>query len=378
MFDGRRPLRRFFYLQRSVLAALTTSLGQTPATTTISDVVYRADGTRAGGTTADLLADVQYLRGRGGGRGQDKRGAGARRRADGALVPNVGATPSGTFYTVVYQVDDGTVKTEFWVVGTNSPTTISAVRTVLGSGGSAIGSVGSGLFVKKAGDTMTGPLQLASDPSALNQASTKHYVNNALTSKADLAEWFRLRNWPRELQTTACAFHGDSTWGVCGSSGNAVSIQNVPVDTTAPGDNQVITYVASSGKHEPRAGGGVTAGMAVVKYSPDFNWWQSPATNLNTPGAVTVNLAVCPPGVTGNEPQYYVYISGTGTAEAALVTGGTCSGNGQPGRLKQAEERITFLEKSEIRRSVYDRIRNAVITVLISAAIAMHDRWGIK
>jgi hypothetical protein len=27
---------------------------------------------------------------------------------------------------------------------------------------------------------------------------------------------------------------------------------------------------------------------------------------------------------------------------------------------------------------VYDRILNAVITVLISAAIAIHDRWGIK
>ena len=53
-------------------------------------------------------------------------------------------------------------------------------------------------------------------------------------------------------------------------------------------------------------------------------------------------------------------------------------GSGQPGRMKLAEDRITFLEKSEIRRSVYDRILNAVITVLISAAIAMHDRWGIK
>jgi len=47
-----------------------------------------------------------------------------------------------------------------------------------------------------------------------------------------------------------------------------------------------------------------------------------------------VNLAACPAGVIGTEPQYYVYISGTGTTEAVLVTGGTCSGNGQGGTLQ--------------------------------------------
>jgi|SRR3989442_1429813 hypothetical protein len=53
-------------------------------------------------------------------------------------------------------------------------------------------------------------------------------------------------------------------------------------------------------------------------------------------------------------------------------------GSGQPGRMKLAEDRITLLEKNDIRRSVYDRLVNAVITVAISAAIAMHDRLGIK
>ena len=45
---------------------------------------------------------------------------------------------------------------------------------------------GSGSFVSKAGDTMTGPLQLPSDPTAPNQASTKHYVDNGLAVKADV------------------------------------------------------------------------------------------------------------------------------------------------------------------------------------------------
>jgi len=38
--------------------------------------------------------------------------------------------------------------------------------------------------------------------------------------------------------------------------------------------------------------------------------------------------------VSGSEPQYYIYISGTGTAEAVLITGGTCSGNGRAGTLQ--------------------------------------------
>lgn len=53
-------------------------------------------------------------------------------------------------------------------------------------------------------------------------------------------------------------------------------------------------------------------------------------------------------------------------------------GSGQPGRVKLVEDRVTLLEKSEIRRSAYDRIVNAAITVAISAAIAMHDRWWFK
>jgi hypothetical protein len=134
-----------------------------------------------------------------------------------ALIPNA----VGTFYTVVYQLGDGTVKTEYWIVTSTSPTTIAAIRTILGSGksamppasqqyvkalvatkandavvvhksgsetiagvkqfsappnvptpvqptdavnkayvDSAIGGTGGGPFVSRAGDTITGPLQL--------------------------------------------------------------------------------------------------------------------------------------------------------------------------------------------------------------------------
>ncbi len=45
MFDRRHPLGWLFYL---LIAALASA--QTPTTSTVSDFVYRADGTLAGGT----------------------------------------------------------------------------------------------------------------------------------------------------------------------------------------------------------------------------------------------------------------------------------------------------------------------------------------
>ena len=50
-------------------------------------------------------------------------------------------------------------------------------------------------------------------------------------------------------------------------------------------------------------------------------------------------------------------------------------GGPEPGRMKAAEEKIERLERNDIRRSVYDRLVNAAITVAISAVIAFHDKW---
>jgi len=53
-------------------------------------------------------------------------------------------------------------------------------------------------------------------------------------------------------------------------------------------------------------------------------------------------------------------------------------GNGQPGRMKLAEDRLTLLEKSDLRRNVYDRIVIAAITFVLSALLAMRPWLGLK
>ena len=103
--------------------------GQGPALTTISDTVYRADGTAAAGTVLISWPSFQTAQGQAVTAGNLAVTIGAQGAFTAQLVPNVGATPTGTYYVAVFQLDDGTVRTEYWAVPTTSPTTIAGVVT---------------------------------------------------------------------------------------------------------------------------------------------------------------------------------------------------------------------------------------------------------
>ena len=133
MFYACRPMGRLFYCLLLFITASPAWLSaQTPSLTTVSDVVYRADGTTASGTLLISWPQFSTSGGQAVAAGTKSVILGTGGALSVALVPNAGATPAGTFYTVVYQLGD-TVKTEFWTIPTISPTTISAmgiVRTV--------------------------------------------------------------------------------------------------------------------------------------------------------------------------------------------------------------------------------------------------------
>ena len=102
---------------------------QSPATTLVNDIVYRADGTPAGGTLliswpAFTSADQKPVAA-----GTMSVIVGAGGTVNLNLVPNQGATPSGTYYKVVLKLDDGTTTTEYWTVPSSSPAKIAAMRS---------------------------------------------------------------------------------------------------------------------------------------------------------------------------------------------------------------------------------------------------------
>lgn len=222
-----------------VMAAVSAQ-GSTPTMTTISDVLYRADGTPARGTLLISWPAFTTANGAPVAAGTMDVDLGLNGEVQIALAPNAGATPAGTYYKVVLKLEDGTTSTEYWVVPATSPAQIAGIRSrlmpsnmavqmvtreyvdsaVAGKANdsavvhregaevingskqftaapsvptpvgneeaankayvdTAVAGVGTGTYVRKSGDTMTGALTLAADPTASMQASTKHYVDTA-------------------------------------------------------------------------------------------------------------------------------------------------------------------------------------------------------
>ncbi|MBE7159360.1 MAG: hypothetical protein INR62_13175, partial [Rhodospirillales bacterium] len=174
------------------------------STTQVADKVYRADGTAASGSVVISWAAFTTAA------GQEIAGGStsATIAADGSfsvqLAPNAGATPVGTYYTAVYHLNDGSVTREYWTVPVSAAAVaVSAVRSSVLPTSVAIQTAtksyvdaaiaaavagtpisGTTPFVNRAGDTLSGPLVLAGDPTAALQAADKHYVDTSLANVA--------------------------------------------------------------------------------------------------------------------------------------------------------------------------------------------------
>lgn len=68
---------------------------------------------------------------------------------------------------------------------------------------------------------------------------------------------------------------------------------------------------------------------------PDYNFpAQTPGGSLTASSPATVSLSPCPLGVNGSDSYHYLYVSGgTGTAEAVLITGGSCTSGATSGNV---------------------------------------------
>lgn len=170
------------------LLLLAPARGQAVQTTAVQGVVYRADGTVAQGTMLVSWPSFTAADGSAIAAGSTTATIAADGSVSMLLAPNAGANPQGTYYTVVYHMNDGTVEKEYWVVPQAATATISQMRARVVPAAVAQQSVTQqyvdtsigalqGSFLALKGGTMSGALNLSSDPASPMQAATKEYVD---------------------------------------------------------------------------------------------------------------------------------------------------------------------------------------------------------
>jgi hypothetical protein len=115
-----------------LLAVMTVSAVAQIVTTSVTDTVYRADGTPATGTVIVSWQAFTTAPGQSVPSGSTAAVISSAGVMNVALVPHTGATPMGSYYTAVYHLDDGTVIREFWVVPASPlPRQVSAIKNTV-------------------------------------------------------------------------------------------------------------------------------------------------------------------------------------------------------------------------------------------------------
>lgn len=188
----------------SLLLAVGAAAGFAQAPTTpIADTIYHADGTPAAGTLVISWPAFTTAGGTAIPAGNTSAVVGTGGALSVNLVPNSNSTPMGSYYTVVYHLDDGTTTRQYWVVPPSSTAVkISAIESTVLPASVAMQTVSKSYvdtaiaaavaghpldtspYVLKAGDTMTGPLVLPGDPVSANQAADKNYVDENVAAVA--------------------------------------------------------------------------------------------------------------------------------------------------------------------------------------------------
>ncbi len=186
---GRRGTGRLtMWLVAFVFIAASFPCFAQVATTTVQGTVYEANGQPASGTMLISWPAFTTVGNQAVAAGSTSITIGTDGFASVNLAPNQNAFPSGTYYTVVYHLSDGTVNQEYWVVPAAATVAIGSVRVQIEPATVAVQSVSksyvdssiaalSTTYLPTTGGTMTGPLTLAGDPTSDLQAATKRYAD---------------------------------------------------------------------------------------------------------------------------------------------------------------------------------------------------------
>jgi trimeric autotransporter adhesin len=292
-----------------LLIAIATGVLQAAAqvaTTTVSDTVYRADGTPAGGSVVVTWGAFTTADGSAVTAGTTTATIGTAGLLTIALAPNAGSTPMGSYYTAVFHLNDGTTTKEYWAIPAvtgGATVKLAGISTQVLPASVAMNAVSKGYvdtaiamaeagatpldaspYVLKAGDTMTGPLNLPADPVTPTQAADMHYVDASVDAVsaglggkvALLPGGTQVVSQPSGTQLETNLLNGElyATQYVSGGGNNGIANAvgsadcttgcEVKVEKTYPGGDRVLTNVmpALSQVEDTRGG-------TVAKYSVD-------------------------------------------------------------------------------------------------------------
>ena len=145
---------------------------QTISTTTVQGTVYLAGGAPGSGTLQLSWPAFSTASGDAVAAGRTTATIGANGFVSVSLVPNLGSSPAGLFYTAVYNMSDGTASTEYWVVPAAAQASIAQVRAQVMPAAQAVQAVTKSYVdqaiqtasssLSPSGGTIAGSLTLAS------------------------------------------------------------------------------------------------------------------------------------------------------------------------------------------------------------------------
>lgn len=203
--DSNERMRAFAPVWRVALGLMALAVAVLPPrvtaqmnTTTVQGTIYRADGTAASGTLLVSWPAFTTPQNQAVAAGNVSTMIGADGFVSLNLAPNAAALPTGSYYTAVYHLSDGTVNQEYWVVPASATASVASVRAQLEPSTIAVQPVSqayvnsaiqslTGSWLSLTGGTMSGPLALNADPTAANQATTKHYADQLAAAELPLS-----------------------------------------------------------------------------------------------------------------------------------------------------------------------------------------------